>query len=800
MSAELIRLTRVTAAPVLVVEGDGKVVSANPAAAQALGTPYKTLVGQRLNDLAVGPSEQVERALHACSRSGDPVFGKLSLFKADGSTLPFPYKGILLRPPANNTPALVWLQLLESGRFVAYNNEIRHLTTEIHRRKWAEEELRKSETRLKLTLDAVSDGGWDWNVSTGECFYSDRWLAALGYKPDDIEPHIGFWEGIVHPDDMPRVSEMLNAHFDGHIDYYECEARLRKKSGEYRWGLDRGRVVTRDAEGKPLRMVGADTDITDRKLVEEALRKSEDESLRQWQELDHLYRTIPVGLCVIDADFRFVRVNELMAVINGKPAEKHIGITVREVVAGVADQVEDIYRRVFESGEPILDVEISGSTPADLETEHHWLGNYHPVKAADGTTRWVSTVVVDITERKQAEEQLARAKEAAEAANIAKSEFLANMSHEIRTPMASIMGFTEMLLDDDLPEEDRRDHLKTIYRNSEALLTLINDILDLSKIEAHEISLEYDDCSVREIIEEVVTLMRPGVDKKKLLLEVEYQFPLPEKIRTAPIHLKQALVNLVGNAIKFTEKGKVNITVRLEGNGPANQYLYFDIADTGIGISQEEKACLFKRFSQVDSSHTRRYYGAGLGLCITKELAGMLGGDVTVHSESGKGSTFSLSIGVGNLDNVTLLSSHPQSEQEKIPHKKKSPETLHGRVLLVEDYLDMQQMLCFLLRDRGLEVDTANNGSEAIDKVLASLDDDNAYDLIVTDIQMPVMDGLEATRLLRQKGWKNPIIAMTAHAMSGDCEKCLDAGCDTYVSKPVKADELCHLLARYLDQ
>ncbi len=424
-----------------------------------------------------------------------------------------------------------------------------------------------------------------------------------------------------------------------------------------------------------------------------------------------------------------------------------------------------------------------------------------PVYGSDGRYRGRRASNRDVTERKQAEVELAKAKLAAETANRSKSEFLANMSHEIRTPMTVILGYTGLLKNGKVPPDEQATALLTIKRSGEALLQLINDILDLSKIESGKMVTERTECSPWQIVEDVVSLMQVTAEDKGLDLMAKRTFPLPDTIHTDPARLRQILVNLISNAIKFTKDGSVRITVRCTRQKDAAARMRFVVTDTGIGMTAQETTRLFEPFTQANASTTRHFGGTGLGLAISKRLANLLGGDIKVESQPGKGSTFTLTIDPGSLEGIAMLQSSPDVQAESDRPTQTSEEiALSGRVLLAEDEQDIQRLVCLILKNVGLRVDVAENGRIAYDKALASESQGEPYDLILMDIQMPQLDGYEATRQLRRNGWTKPIIALTAQAMAGDGEKCLEAGCDDYIPKPMTDEELFSTIARHLNK
>ena len=461
----------------------------------------------------------------------------------------------------------------------------------------------------------------------------------------------------------------------------------------------------------------------------------------------------------------------------------------------------------------------------------------HRIVHKDGSVRWLKSTLVrcydvqdnlvsydgllqDITERKEAEEKMRRARDDAEkaqqelesvnhqlaasveranlmtqqaiAADLAKSQFLANMSHEIRTPMNAIIGFSEVLAEEQL-SKDQGHYVDIIHQSAESLLQLINDILDFSKIEAGKLNIEIIDCSLEHLFTAVELLIRPEARKKGLEFEIIQNSQLPAKIRTDPVRLRQCLLNLTNNAVKFTEKGHVYVYVSLD-QSDSEPYIRFDVEDTGIGIAADKQELIFEIFTQTDSGIARKYGGTGLGLAITKQLARLLSGELSLKSELGKGSVFSLVVPAGiDVASEPVFGRNSRKEDSAIEKGSSEQEKFFGQVLVAEDSKTNQVLIRILLERLGLEVTLVEDGDDAVDKALSG-----KYDLIFMDIQMPNMSGYEATKVLRRNKIRTPIVALTAHAMRGDKQKCLSAGCDGYLPKPISRKELVEVLRRYL--
>jgi len=512
--------------------------------------------------------------------------------------------------------------------------------------------------------------------------------------------------------------------------------------------------------------------------------------------LEALLETIPNAVFYKDPEGRYLGCNQTFAALVGRTRHEVVGLTVYDLLPReTADKFHAMdVELLHHAGKGICD----GAVPLGDGAPRHLLVHKAAFIDAGGKPAGIVGVITDVTDLKRSESELALAKQAAEEANQTKSEFLANMSHEIRTPLTAILGYTDLLMDRNIPEADHRLHLETVRRNGQVLLRLLNDLLSLSKIDAGKVGLEVSNCSLWDTVSEVVSLMRVRTLDKPVNLELEHVFPLPATVRTDPIRLRQILMNLIGNAIKFTERGTVLVTVRMAGEG-ARRRIELAVQDTGIGMTSEEISRLFKPFSQADPSTARRFGGTGLGLAISKRLAEMLGGGIKVESWPNVGSTFTLAIDPGPLDGVPLLDEPPDpAHAGRTPAAAAANVRLAGRVLLAEDGEDNRRLIRAVLVKAGLEVDLAENGRVACEKALQSRAEGHPYDLILMDIQMPEVDGYEATRRLRATGWCGPIIALTAHAMTADRLQCLEVGCDDYLGKPIEKRSFLSTIAQYL--
>ncbi|MCO6454955.1 MAG: response regulator [Pirellulaceae bacterium] len=510
----------------------------------------------------------------------------------------------------------------------------------------------------------------------------------------------------------------------------------------------------------------------------------------------HRFFTLsPAILCALGFDGQFKRVNPAFTSTLGYADDQLRGVSLMQFV-----HPEDQPATEHE-----LELLRQGAETRQFENR---------CRCQDGSLKWLAwtarsyskdrviyAAARDTTRRKEAEaklrqynEQLQQLSRLAQDATRAKSEFLANISHELRTPMTAILGVADLLLDEE-HASDLATGLRTIKRNGEYLLNLINEILDLSKIEAGKLTVERIRCSPWRIVSDVAGLMRIRAQGKGLDLQLRMDGPLPETILSDPTRLRQILFNLIENAVKFTNQGRVDVCVWLDTSGGDEPQLCFAVTDSGIGMTAEQCGRCFQPFTQADASTTRQFGGTGLGLTISRRLAMMLGGDITVESQPGQGSRFTLRLATGELDGIALLD-RPLLEETR-PRRRYEHLVPGCRVLMVEDYADILLPVTYNLRKAGATVDVAENGLVAIERTVEAAQAGEAFDVILMDMQMPVMDGYTATRRLREQGYAGTIIAMTAHAMESDRQKCLAAGCDDYIAKPLDMQRLLRLIARY---
>lgn len=666
---------------IFLLDAAGHVQTWNPGAERIKGYRADEIIGQHFSIFY--PSEQIERQhpQHELTRAA-----------AEGS---YEEEGLRLRKDGSSFWAAVTITALKDkdGQLTGFAK----ITRDITDKKLTEQQLRESEERLRLLIEAVKDYAIFMIDLDGRIMSWNAGAHRLnGYTADEVigQPLDIFYTQEALAKGYPHC-ELELAKRDGH---YEEEGIRKRKDGSTYWA---NVVLTslHDHEGQLRGFAKVTRDITERKIAEEELKNAHSDLERRVQQ----------------------RTSELL---------------------GAVERLQK-----------------------------------------------------EIQERKAVEEELLKAKEAALASSVAKSAFLANMSHEIRTPLGAVLGFSELLLQPDLAEDERTLYLETLKRNSNVLLTIINDILDLSKVESGKFQVTKSVVDLKDFLNEAVAVLSLKADEKGLEFVVEAEGSMPRTIETDPVRLKQILFNIVGNAIKFTSKGCVTLTVKSLTQLRGAPHLAIDVTDTGPGISSENIKNLFEPFVQVDSSLTRQFGGTGLGLALSRRLAQALGGDVVLtESTPGQGSTFTITIDSGQAPKRTLLfqsskGDTPAVTTEKAEAQPQNVDIKSTKVLLVEDLADNRVLICSILKKLGVEVDWAENGCEGLEKALRG-----NYDVIFMDLQMPIMDGYEATLELRKRGYGKPIVAVTAHAMNEDREKVMKSGFNAHLTKPIDQQTLWNSL------
>ena len=798
----------------------------------------------------------------------------------------------------------------------------RRLQAENEERRRVEAMLKVSDERLRLALDSTQIGIFEWNLSSRQIYYSPGLWTMLGYQPGAIASNHDAWVALVHPDDLPAYRTALDRQLAGELVFIEPEYRVKTSDGSWRWLSARSKSVTPDERGRPTRIIGTLQDITPRKTAEEALRASQAATRKLSLVASRTDNLVLIGrpdgaIEWVNEGFTRVMEYQLDEIVGKNPANFMVGPetnprTVRRIRAAIA------------RGEGVSCDVVNYSKSG---RKYHLHLEIQPVRNESGGLDTFIAILADITTRVDTETALRRAKIEADTASRAKSEFLASMSHEIRTPMNGVIGMTSLLQETPLSPE-QRDFVNTIRTSGESLLTIINDILDFSKIESGKMELENLPFDLSLCLEETLDLFSVQAASKQLELAYAIGEEVPPWVVGDITRLRQVLVNLVNNAVKFTPAGRIDISVRRAPLNPdqliepGRMLVEFEVRDSGIGIPADRINRLFKPFSQIDSSTTRKYGGTGLGLAICHRLCALMGGGIRVESAPGQGSSFIftllteaspaqaggglpalpellrggtvlcvddnpvvirrldvqfrswgthfaasanaqraldylaaspkpslvlldsdlllgdagaalqarlesaavptlilLPVGMSSsqlnpaalaapsvvkpIKNISLLRSlqslfkgnqaRPEAAATA-PAKALLGEEFPLRVLLVEDNAVNQKVALRFLERLGYSADAVANGLEALDSIAV-----RDYELVLMDLQMPEMDGFEASRQIRRRLPKErqpKIIALTANALQGDRELCLAAGMDDYITKPVKLHELGAVIRR----
>jgi len=647
--------------------------------------------------------------------------------------------------------------------------------------------LANERERLANIIEGTNVGTWEWNVQTGETRFNERWANIIGHTLDELMPiSVQTWLDHSHPDDLAHSQSLLDRHFSGELDHYSCEVRLRHKNGDWVWVLSRGRVFTRTPEGLPEWMYGTHQDITATKRIEDEITRVAvllDSVLRSATEMS-IIATDPTGLITIfnsgAEQMLGYSANEMVG--KATPAQLHLPAEVvargEELSAQLGSPIEGF--RVFVHKPEMDGAEAREWTYVCKDGAHLRVSLVvTAIRNKDGQLSGYLGIAQDITERSKIDADLRLAKAAAEEANAAKSMFLANMSHEIRTPMNAVIGVAHLLSTTPL-DEDQRHLLANLQVAGRSLLGIINDVLDLAKIEAGEMAVELAAFNPIEVVRELEALFTGSAHEKGIAFEVTGADALPEMVVGDELRLRQILVNLVSNAIKFTEHGRVHVQIHTQRDGDNTLWLHWSVFDTGVGIAPQTMASLFAPFIQADTSTTRRFGGTGLGLSIVKRLAEMLGGTIGVTSTLGQGSEFWVRLPFAMADErEALASDHGGSGLD---------------VIVVDDRPDDRRVLSGLCRAFGWRSMELASGQQLIAHLRDIRDQGKVLpDAMLVDWQMPEMDGLQALTVLAEEFSPQRLPAsLIISVHERDAIKALDVRgvVDQILCKPVQPSDL----------
>lgn len=661
-----------------------------------------------------------------------------------------------------------------------------------------EAELTAGNTRLRNILEGTGAATWEWRLDTDEIVLDERWFAMIGYRPEDFPgTTIETWKKLTHPEDLQQAEALLREHVAGTSEQYACEIRMRHREGYWVWVQDRGRVVEWSDAGEALRMLGTHIDVSERRRSEE--------------ELERFFTVSLDLLTIVDRQGRFLRLNNAWEEVLGfSPAEMEGRRFTDYVHPEDRSFTQEAMDELLENGELVGFVNrYRNSAGAYRYLEWHAHVERVHTGARIGA---IYAAARDVTDRIEREE-------AAMAASRAKSDFLANMSHELRTPLNGIVGMVSLLGDAEVPAP-YRGYIEGLRSSADTLVSLIDDILDFSKIEAGRLELELRGTDLHELLGNAISTVRQSAEQRGLDVALELSEEVPRRVETDPVRLTQVLVNLLSNAVKFTETGSITVEVQRVGMDPGMDRggaaepaacadagrvrLRMAVRDTGIGISEEQQSAIFHSFTQADPSTTRRFGGTGLGLAISNRILEQMESRLELESVPGDGSSFFFTVDFRCLE---LLSADdrevPASEEEERAAAEAESTRLHApefRVLVAEDerinLIVATRLIARLFPSA--EILTAGDGDEVLQRFRES-----GPDLILMDVQMPGRDGYEATRQIREleaTERHTPIIALTAGVVEGERERCLEAGMDDYLSKPVDQERLGELIRRWLDR
>ncbi len=634
------------------------------------------------------------------------------------------------------------------------------------------------EQRFRTALEKIGDNVWEHDMNTGETYFSNRSAVISNYLAGNMNNNAALWWNHTHPEDRRLLAANDILYRSGKIDHHVLEYRIVDDNGAERWIMDRGVVIEKTPDGKPLKIVGTHTDITERKKTEQLLKLNE-------EKYRSIIANMNLGLLEVDNDELVQYANQSFCNMCGYDAEELIGQKPSMLFTrGENSEMIETKNELRKKG-------ISDAYEIAMKNKRGelrwWLISGAPRFDDKGNLVGSIGIHLDITEQKELELKLYDAREAAEQSAMAKELFLANMSHEIRTPMNAILGMTRQLTKTEVTSKQRL-YLDTINKAADHLMVVINDILDISKIEAGKLSLEHIGFKVDEVIRHCITVMSLRAEEKGLRLLNDTsgeKFPV---FMGDPHRLTQVLLNLISNAVKFTEKGYVMVACKLQPGHNGWQTIVLSVTDTGIGMEEAFLENLFQKFTQEEKTTARKYGGTGLGMSISKQLVELMNGSIEVKSKKGVGSSVIITLPFATGTMADIPEEHRKVTDISILSGKK--------ILLAEDNEMNRLVANTVLSGTGAIITEAENGEEAVHLLSRE-----KFDLVLMDMQMPVMDGLEATEKIRADIDKHiPIIALTANAIKGEGERCHDAGMNDFISKPFEEEELVQVLCHWLSQ
>jgi len=690
------------------------------------------------------------------------------------------------------------------------------IRTDVTARKQTELEIQENKDRLELIMTSTGVGVWDWYLITGEISFNPRWAAISGYTLDELQPlNVSVWTNMIHPDDLTRSTQAMEKHFDGETERYECEIRLKHKQGHWVWALDSGQLVERDQNGFPKRMIGTLLDISLRKeneikqqqllamtQLKVAVVRELSRPLTLNTRLDNALIALfkfPILSATKQGDIFFVDKDclSLSSDLSNSLAQPELDLIFPlfhdTITTGKLSFIENCSHQYCRKHPELLN-QIHGHYVIPLKSQTATIDQniigillLYTASQPSQSTQLLTTLesiantLTTSIMQDRAIKLAEQAKREAEQASNAKSEFLATMSHEIRTPMNGVIGMTELLLSDPL-EPEQRNRAITIKHSAEALLTIINDILDFSKIEAGKMELEEIRFNLAELVENIANTLVISANKKGLKFICAANLALPQWYQGDPGRIRQILVNLVGNAIKFTSQGEVYIHYEkvLDKNG--QDFIRFEVKDSGIGLTQQQQAKLFDKFSQADSSTTREYGGTGLGLAICKQLVELMGGEIGIESELGQGAIFWFTL--------RLVA----SEQQAQPFE--TSELSAQRILVVDDNLTNLHVFSNFLAVWKVPHQSVTSGDEALLALNQGIQSHLPFTIALIDMRMPAMSGIELVDRIRQNDQFSTLrlALLSSYGQRGEVEQIKQHGFDAYLSKPIRHTELYNIL------